>query len=256
MFEGFYNADKTFRATVITRCLVTAPKARILRLSGAWDDSVYTTHEAGSGGVDGAEHARVRAVPLQVLHTPTALLGALAEAQASGAPFTSVVGIRPTGWTHHNSAKEGEQVAKESAKRARVLETKDTTASAPPLGVGPGLAARESEVDREAGDQDEASQDFFDRLEDRYLEGQGDDLDHEPAPCPTSKFSDEVEGDEMEQEQGSIEEEDESGVSAADEWTGGKPRHMGENTRVHSLPYSEHSSYVQLKDFVRTVRPR
>ncbi|CAM9394798.1 unnamed protein product, partial [Scytosiphon promiscuus] len=95
-----------------TRCLVTSRKARTMRLSGAWDDSCYTTHDASTGGgvlVDGDSgapwYARVRAAPLQDTNSPATLLGVLAEARAGGAPFTSVVGVRPTGWTHTNARK-------------------------------------------------------------------------------------------------------------------------------------------------------
>ncbi|CAM9212091.1 unnamed protein product [Discosporangium mesarthrocarpum] len=82
-------------------CLVSAHKARVLRLSGAWRDSVYTTHDAGEGGLEGQGHCCVRAVPLMETR-PDALLSTLADAQAKGCQFTSVCGVRPTGWTHTN----------------------------------------------------------------------------------------------------------------------------------------------------------
>ncbi|CAM9879763.1 unnamed protein product, partial [Hapterophycus canaliculatus] len=42
---------------------------------------------------------------------------------------------------------------------------------------------------------------------------------------------------------------------APEAWSGKKPWVDG-NARVYSLPYSEHSSFTQLKDFVRAVRPK
>lgn len=44
-------------------------------------------------------------------------------------------------------------------------------------------------------------------------------------------------------------------AQAEGSWSGKKPWAEG-NARVYSLPYSEHSSYTQLKDFVRAVRPK
>lgn len=80
-----------------------------MRLSGAWDDSAYTTHDGTTGGgvADGPSgaFARVRAVPLQDTNSPATLLGVLAAAREAGAAFTSVVGVRPTGWTHTNARR-------------------------------------------------------------------------------------------------------------------------------------------------------
>lgn len=231
-----------------------------MRLSGAWDDTVYTTHDAGAGGVD-SKHACVHAVPLQVLHTPATLLGALAEAQAAGAPFTSVVGVRPTGWTHHNTAKEGEQVAKEATKRARALEIAE-------VGVGKdeqvrGGSKREatklakgSGLEKEPRDlAEESSPGIRHSCGDNSLEGYGDDLDDEAAAWGAGNFGEPAEGKPA-GEEGQLEAVGGEGSLTEKDWKGEKPRHMGKNARVHSLPYSEHSSYPQLKEFVRTVRPK
>lgn len=158
---------------------MTARKARILRLAGAWDDKVYTTHDAGAGGIDGEGYVRVRAVFLHASKSSTALLTALAEARAAGAPFTSVVGVRPTGWTHSNTAKEGQEIAKESARRQSLKAHRDNS----------------------------------------------EHTDHESE-------------------------------SLAEEWNAPREPRVWGKAREYALPYSEHSSYPQLRDFVRTVKPK
>lgn len=246
-----------------------------MRLSGAWDSTVYITHDAGEGGVDGEPHARVRAVPLQVLHTPAALLGALAEAKAAGAPFTSVVGVRPTGWTHHNSAKEGQQMAKDMTKRARDLEMGASATGRGREGGERDTVTTSSVVLEESGldmlkDQGD-SMGFGNSFEDSLWEGCEDDLCDQAAPWQAEKLS-EGPGSAVTKGGGrdtaGRRKEGAGGLGQglgvgggenaveAEAWNGGKPRHMAENARVHSLPYSEHSSYLQLREFVRTVRPK
>ncbi len=46
-----------------------------------------------------------RSCCLQDTNSPATLLGVLAAAREAGAAFTSVVGVRPTGWTHTNARK-------------------------------------------------------------------------------------------------------------------------------------------------------
>lgn len=200
-----------------SRCLVTARKARILRLAGAWDDSFYTTHDAGAGGADGVGHARVRATFLGATRSLKALLATLDEARAAGAPFTSVVGIRPTGWTHQNSVREGQKAARDAARRGRAAEPDES-------GRGDG--------------------------EPRQVLGGSDDGDEGSAAGWGAGEEGRGTGEEAGDGGG-----DGNGVALAEEWRPREPRVWGK-AREYSLPYSEHSSYPQLRDFVRTVKPK
>lgn len=207
-----------------------------MRLSGAWNDASYTTHDATTGGgLDDAFFARVRAVPLQDTNSPTTLQGVLAEAKASGAPFTSVVGIRPTGWAHTNIRKGGERGGNR--------------------GVQPSLSETEP-----AGAEDETQGfGFRDRFHNdvgkvgEVESVRGKDENDEAAAWGATRDGGEAE------ERGAVDAERETpppaSLQAGGAWNGKKPWVEG-NARVYSLPYSEHSSYTQLKDFVRSVRPK
>lgn len=218
-----------------------------MRLSGAWVDSAYTTHDATTGGglLDGARYARVRAVPLQDTNSPKTLLAVLAEAKASGAPFTSVVGVRPTGWTHTNAPKGRGKAAQGGMNRGghASLEGLGGTTGAD---GGPAVVTPAAGGAREGGKADESrrSRDGFTGGADKGGDVEspwGDDQDDEAAAWGAG--GDVGGGD-----------EEEAGQEGGP-WTGKKPWVEG-NARVYSLPYSEHSSYTQLKDFVRTVRPK
>lgn len=198
------------RRLVPYRCLVTSRKARILRLAGAWDDSLYTTHDAGAGGADEEGHSRVRAVFLSSTKSLNALRNTLSEAQGAGAPFTSVVGIRPTGWMHQNTVREGYKVAKESARRDSLEDGGDNLGD-------------DTDGQRESGWEGEGE---GERVETRGGERGGD-----------ADFG-------------------EDSATLAEEWRMVRDPRVWGKAREYSLPYSEHSSYPQLKDFVRTVKPK
>lgn len=330
---------------------MSSRKARMMRLSGAWNELAYTTHDASTGGgLDGGKHARVRAVPLNETNSPKSLQRFLEEARTSGAPFTSVVGVRPTGWTHANNAtttstKGGGKIA---AAPAGGREFNGELMRRPSLGVGRGdrgssaEEATASSVARDARQRpsppsrEEQLGVFRSRLEDGSGEFEArwddDDQDDESAAWGAAGGEEEetegreggaggegrggvvatggVKGDEPggfafaiancfaclapgEAEEakdgggrqgvpaadGGIEEEEgERAVGrvvtavgrarraerpsplppvspAGGRWTGKKPWVEG-NARVYSLPYSEHSSFTQLRDFVRAVRPK
>ena len=221
-----------------------------MRLSGAWDDSAYTTHDASTGGgIDGAGYARVRAVPLQVTNSPTVLRGALTEARASGAPFTSVVGVRPTGWTHTNARKSSGNKNMASAgvggrSRGGGGGIREMLSGADNLEEGEGEGSRDSracKVSATAGGAESAD---------------GDDRDDEAAAWGAGGASDEEEdGEQYGGEEGERPGTTEASPEAVDSFGAKKPWVEG-NARVYSVPYSEHSSFPQLKDFVRVVRPK
>lgn len=205
-----------------------------MRLSGAWNDSAYTTHDASTGGgIDDAVYARVRAVALQVTNSPSALRDVLAEARASGAPFTSVVGVRPTGWTHTNGSKGG--------GKNRTGTDKGNDGGGKIRGVRLGTGAIEGQKRGPA------------------FRGNGDngnDIDEAVA------WGDDGEEEVMDNHEGDVGEgwPREMGLppsleAGGDSFSAKKPWVEG-NARVYSVPYSEHSSFSQLKDFVRLVRPK
>lgn len=225
-----------------------------MRLSGAWDDSTYTTHDATTGGgVDDGDSgtpwfAPVRAVPLQDTNSPATLLGVLADARAGGAPFTSVVGVRPTGWTHTNARKGAGDKAGGVQSSIAVMpaggggggqkgNAGNVSSGRPERSACGGDGGREPDSPPGGGDQDDeaaawgAGGEFED---DGVEEGKGAaKMDAGVAPPPSSSSS----------------------SSSSSPWGGKKPWIDG-NARVYSLPYSEHSSFNQLKDFVRAVRPK
>lgn len=248
-----------------------------MRLSGAWDDSTYTTHDASTGGgvVDGdgggaPRYARVRAVPLQDTNSPVALLGVLADARAAGAPFTSVVGVRPTGWTHTNARKGAAGGAGDKAGGGGGGGVQASIAGIPESGGGGGRGQR-GNAGNVSGVRPERNS--------SACGGSGGGREPEPPPPPDDgedqddeaaawgaggEFEDDGtgEGEEAAKKVGTgvvppppPPSSSSSSSSAASPWGGKKPWVDG-NARVYSLPYSEHSSFNQLKDFVRAVRPR
>eukprot|EP00903_Cladosiphon_okamuranus_P007136 g6931.t1 len=241
-----------------SRCLVSSRKARTMRLSGAWDDSSYTTHDASTGGgvVDGdtgaAWYAPVRAVPLQDTNSPATLLGVLAEARAGGAPFTSVVGVRPTGWTHMNARKGAWDKAGGVQSSIAVMPAggggagqKGNAGNA--SGVGPGRSSSSSACDSDGGREPVPPPD-------------GEDQDDEAAAWGAGgAFEDDGVGEREEaakMDNGVVARLSLSLSSSSSSPWGGKKPWIDGNARVYSLPYSEHSSFNQLKDFVRAVRPK
>lgn len=231
----------------------------MMRLSGAWDDSAYTTHDATTGGgVDGMVFARVRAVPLQDTNSPTTLLSVLAQAKAAGAPFTSVVGVRPTGWTHTNPRKGGTGKGNGAAGPA-VTKAWQQPSQEESSAAGSTTTVRETVN----GPKEKDEQDGFADGADMAGETEsmvGEDQDDEAAAWGAG------DGDDG-QDDGSGRAVDGVGISHPPgsttatppqenvPWSGKKPWVEGD-ARVYSLPYSEHSSYTQLKDFVRAVRPK
>lgn len=243
-----------------------------MRLSGAWDDSSYTTHDATTGGgvaLDGDGdsgapwYARVRAVPLQDTNSPATLLGVLAEARAGGAPFTSVVGVRPTGWTHTNVRNAGGGAGGggggvQSSIAGRALPSGSSTgaaavtpgvAGAAAAGGGGGGGGREPESPPDENDQDDEAAAWGaggDGFDEDGNEGRGERANRDVGAAPSTPlpFS-----------SPSLSSPAASPQTALGPWSGKKPWVDG-NARVYSLPYSEHSSFTQLKDFVQTVRPK
>lgn len=199
-------------------------------------------------GESGApRYAPLRAVPLQDTNSPATLLGVLAEARAGGAPFTSVVGVRPTGWTHTNARKGAGGTSGGVQSSIALLPAEggaggQQRAAGSASSIGPergacgsnGGGGREPESPPGAEYQDDeaaawgAGGDFED---DGVEEGEeaAAKMDTAAAPPPSS--------------------------SSSLPWGGKRPWVDG-NARVYSLPYSEHSSFNQLRDFVRAVRPK
>lgn len=138
----------------------------------------------------------------------TALRDTLSEAQGAGAPFTSVVGIRPTGWTHQNTVREGYKVAKESAGRDSLEDGGDYLGDYTDGQREPGWGGEGEGVETPGGER-----------------GGDADLGEDSAPL-------------------------------TEEWRMMREPRVWGKAREYSLPYSEHSSYPQLKDFVRTVKPK
>lgn len=205
-----------------------------MRLSGAWKDSAYTTHDASTGGgIGDAVYARVRAVALQVTNSPSALRDVLAEARASGAPFTSVVGVRPTGWAHTNGGKgggknrTGAEKGNDGGGKIRVV-CSETGATE---GQKRGPASRGN---GDIGDEDDEAAAWGGDGEEEAMDNQeGDAGERWPREMGAPPLL-EAGGDSF---------------SAKKPWVEG-------NARVYSVPYSEHSSFSQLKNFVRVVRPK
>lgn len=317
----------------------------MMRLSGAWNDSAYTTHDASTGGgLDAAKHARVRAVPLNETNSPKSLLHFLEEAKASGAPFTSVVGVRPTGWTHTNASattKGGKSAASAGEFNGGLLRPRVAGGRASSSGAGGEVEAAAPVPSNAGGARRPALDSFLSRCEDGsgvFESNWGDDQDDESAAwgaggkgvgeeeAVVGEGEGTVPGDGAKSDEcglfvtavancfscleetvepeeatggggsggvltaaggagGGIEEK-ENGVGRGGDvagggtltlipegggrattlppvspaagggrWTGKKPWVEG-NARVYSLPYSEHSSFTQLRDFVRAVRPK
>ncbi|CAM9368639.1 unnamed protein product, partial [Choristocarpus tenellus] len=224
-----------------SRCLVSGRKARVLRLSGAWKNSCYTTHDAGGGGLEEEGHVRVHAVPMSDT-SPDALLAALTAARAQGAPFTSVCGVRPTGWTHTNNRPRAGAGAGTGAKvRARFQPRDDEGAETRVKdGGNSGLGGNGN------------------RMLGMGADGQG--------LTPEADDREWEEEDEEEVIRMPHEEAGEVGKSDAGEakvgmqlgeggWSGKKPWVKGVAS-MYSVPYSEHSSFTELQDFVRALKPR
>lgn len=229
-----------------------------MRLSGAWDDSTYTTHDASTGGgvVDGDSgapwYARVRAVPLQDTNSPATLLGVLADARAGGAAFTSVVGVRPTGWTHTNARKGGGGVGDKAGG------VQSSIAVVPAGGGGARQKGNASEVRPERSACGSNGGSNGGREPDSALDGEDQD-DEAAAWGAGGEFEDGgvEEGEEAAKKGAAVvpPPSSSSSSSSSSPWAGKKPWIDGD-ARVYSLPYSEHSSFNQLKDFVRAVRPK
>lgn len=225
-----------------------------MRLSGAWDDSSYTTHDASTGGgvVDGDSgapwYAPVRAVPLQDTNSPAALLGVLADARAGGAPFTSVVGVRPTGWTHTNARKGAGDKAGGVQSSIAVL---------PGGGAGGGRKGNAGNVSGVRPERSSACGGNGGGELDSPPDGEDQD-DEAAAWGAGGEFEDNMVGEAEEAaklDPSGMPPPPSSSSSSSPPWGGKKPWIDG-NARVYSLPYSEHSSFNQLKDFVRAVRPK
>lgn len=243
-----------------------------MRLSGAWDDTAYTTHDATTGGGtldgdgDAPGYARVRAVPLQDTNSPATLREVLAKSRAGGAPFTSVVGVRPTGWTHTNVRKVGAGGGKAGGIQSSIggrsasaaadgpavrsgaagcgetgKEGSGITSSSKPQDIVGDEISGEPEIPPGWEDQDDEAAAWGAGVEEdgneETVEEAANGVGVVPPPSNSSSSSSAVAG------------------PAVGPWTGKKPWVDGV-ARVYSLPYSEHSSFTQLKDFVRTVRPK
>lgn len=228
----------------------------MMRLSGAWDNSAYATHDASTGGgLDGTQYTSVHAVPLQVTNSPATLLDVLAESRAAGAPFTSVVGVRPTGWTHTNARKGGAGESRSGVTRKL------------PMSRGAsGAAEADAEAEARAGAGVPAAGETRPK---GGSQGVGDSFAGNVGDGGGMKSPGNEDQDDEAAAWGGGEgwggDEEEHGMTGVDEctassetggaWSGKKPWVEG-NARVYSLPYSEHSSYTQLKNFVRTVKPK
>lgn len=248
---------------IVRSCLVSSRKARTMRLSGAWDDSAYTTHDASTGGgvVDGDSgapwYARVRAVPLQDTNSPAALLGVLADARAGGAAFTTVVGVRPTGWTHTNARKGGGGAGDKAGGvqssiavvPARGEQKKGNAENVIVSGGRPERNSSSSACGSDNGGRDR----------DRDPESPADREDQDDEAAAWGAGGDEFEDDGLGEGQDAAKKDAAvaplPSSSSSSRWVGKKPWIDGD-ARVYSLPYSEHSSFNQLKDFVRAVRPK
>lgn len=205
-----------------------------MRLSGAWNDSVYTTHDASTGGgIDDAVYACVRAAALQITNSPSALRAVLAEARASGAPFTTVVGVRPTGWTHTNGSKGG------GKNRSRADKGNDGGGKARGMCLGTGAIEGQKRGPAFRGNSDNGN-------ENNEAVAWGGDGEEEVMDSHEGDA-----GEEWPREMGLPP----SPEAGGDSFSTKKPWVEG-NARVYSVPYSEHSSFSQLKDFVRIVRPK
>lgn len=236
-----------------------------MRLSGAWDDSSYTTHDATTGGgiaLDGDSgatwYARVRAVPLQDTNSPATLLGVLAEARAGGAPFTSVVGVRPTGWTHTNvrSGGGGAGGGVQSSIAERPIPGSTAGVTVASSAVMPGVAGEKG--GERGGEEPESPPDERDQHDRAAALGTGGDGFAEDGNEGRGEGANRVVGGAPPRQPfspSSLLSPAASPQATAGTWSGKKPWVDG-NARVYSLPYSEHSSFTQLKDFVRTVKPK
>lgn len=228
-----------------------------MRLSGAWDDSSYTTHDASTGGgvVDGDSgapwYAPVRAVPLQDTNSPATLLGVLAEARAGGAPFTSVVGVRPTGWTHTNARKG-------AGDKAGGVQS--SIAVRPTGGGAGGQKGNAGDASSVRPERTSSSACDIDGGREPASPPDGEDQDDEAAAWGAGdEFEDDGVGEREEaakMDGGVVPPPSTSSSSPSSSPWGGKKPWIDGNARVYSLPYSEHSSFNQLKDFVRAVRPK
>ncbi|CAM9902521.1 unnamed protein product [Ectocarpus sp. 13 AM-2016] len=199
-------------------------------------------------------------------NSPVTLREVLAKARADGAPFTSVVGVRPTGWTHTNVRKGGEGGGKAGGIQSSIGGRAASAAAG-------GQAVRSGDEGRgEAGKEGSGI-----TSSSKPQDGVGDDISGEPELLSGWEEQDDeaaawgagLEEDENEETvqvatngvgvlpPPSSSSSSSSAVAgpAVGPWTGKKPWVDGV-ARVYSLPYSEHSSFTQLKDFVRTVRPK
>ncbi|CAM9735707.1 unnamed protein product [Ectocarpus sp. 12 AP-2014] len=199
-------------------------------------------------------------------NSPVTLREVLAKARAGGAPFTSVVGVRPTGWTHTNVRKGGGGGGKAGGIQSSIGGRAASAAAG-------GQAVRSGEEGRgEAGKEGSGI-----TSSSKPQDSVGDDISGEPEFLPGWEEQDdeaaawgaglEEDGNEETMQVAangvgvlpppSSSSSSSSAVAgpAVGPWTGKKPWVDGV-ARVYSLPYSEHSSFTQLKDFVRTVRPK
>ncbi|CAM9656843.1 unnamed protein product [Ectocarpus sp. 6 AP-2014] len=199
-------------------------------------------------------------------NSPATLREVLAKARAGGAPFTSVVGVRPTGWTHTNARKGGGGGGKAGGIQSSIGGRSASAAAGGPAvrsgAEGRGETGKEgSGITSSSKPQDSVGDDIGGEAE---LLSEWEDQDDEAAAWGAGL--EEVGNEETVQlaangvgvgppPSSSSSSSSTAAGPAAGPWTGKKPWVDGV-ARVYSLPYSEHSSFTQLKDFVRTVRPK